>query len=221
MTMAAALPAAVFAMMLGEAAVKAQKLPQDLAGKLSGTWVLNRGLSSGFGASGPGRGGGPPSPGLRRPSPLFATAGVAQRGGGGGRGGLSTPSDATDLTPEQRAEQAAMRQLQQLDERITIKASADAVTFTDARGERTFAVNDKTSNIDVGGSSVRVKSKWDKNVLKQEFSNPQAKLVRTWGLDDKDRLVLTAKIESLSLGVGVDSLTRIVTPDRKAVFDRQ
>jgi len=134
---------------------------------------------------------------------------MSQRGGGG-RGGAGI-SDASDLTPEQRAEQAAMRQVQQIADRMTIKASADSVTFIDSRGERTFAVNDKTSTLDVGGSPVKVKSKWDKRVLKQEFSNNQAKVVETWGLDDADRLVLTAKVESLNL----------VTPDRKAIFDRR
>ncbi len=56
-----------------------------------------------------------------------------------------------------------------------------------------------------------MKSKWDKNVLKQEFSNTQAKLIETWGLDEADRLVLTAKVESMTL----------LTPEQKAVFDRQ
>ena len=104
-----------------------------------------------------------------------------------------------------------MRQVQQIADRMTIKASADSVTFIDSRGERTFAINGKTSTLDVGGSPVKVKSKWDKRVLKQEFSNNQAKLVETWGLDDADHLVLTAKVESLTL----------ITPERKAVFDRQ
>ena len=120
-------------------------------------------------------------------------------------------SDATDLTPQQRAEQAAMRQLQQIAEKIVITASADTVTFIDTRGERTFSVNDKSSKLDVGGSPVNVKSKWDKNTLKQEFSNTQAKLIETWGLDEAGRLVLTAKVESMTL----------LTPEQKAVFDRQ
>ena len=109
-----------------------------------------------------------------------------QRGGGGGI------SDASDLTPEQRAEQAAMRQLQQIAERITITATADNVTFSDLRGERAFPINDKT-------------------VLKQEFSNTQAKLIETWSVDEAGRLVLTAKIESMTLR----------TPEQRAVFDRQ
>lgn len=185
--------------------------PQDLAGKLSGTWVFNRELSSGFGAPGRGR---PPSPSLRRPSgeprprALFASTAFAipQRGGGG-----AGATDAGDATPEQRAEQAAMRLLQQIDARITIKAAGDSITFTDTRGERTYAITDKSSEIFVASSPVRVKSKWDKQALKQEFTNPQAKLVQTWSIDGSDHLVLTAKVESLKL----------VTPERKAVFDRQ
>ena len=180
--------------------------PADVAGKLTGEWMLNRGLSSGFGTSGrgPGRGA------LPSRAPLFAAAaGIPQRAGGGRGGGGGT--DPTDLTPAERAEQAAMRQVQQIADRMTIKASADSVTFIDSRGERTYAINDKSSTVDVGGSPVKVKSKWDKRVLRQEFSNNQAKLVETWAVDDADRLVLTAKVESLNL----------VTPDPKTVFDRR
>jgi hypothetical protein len=139
---------------------------------------------------------------------LFAVAGMADQRGGRGGGGVS---DATDLTPQQRAEQATMRQLQQITEKIVITASAETVTFADARGERTFTVNDKSTKIDVGGSPVNVKSKWDKDVLRQEFSNTQAKLIETWGLDEAGRLVLTAKVESMTLQ----------TPEQKAVFDKQ
>jgi hypothetical protein len=176
---------------------------QDPAAKLTGTWVLNRELSSGFAAPGRGRGRG----GQQRPAALFAMANAtvaAQRGGGGS-------GDASDLTPAQRAEQIAMRQLQQIDSRITIKASATEVTFTDTGGEHTFAINDKTATTFVASSPVKVKLKWDKQTLRQEFSNTQAKLVQTWTVDGADRLVMTAKVESLTL----------VTPERKAVFDRQ
>lgn len=190
-------------LMMGHSMASAQKVsPADLAAKLSGTWVLNRELSPGFRAPGRRGGGG---------SPLFATAAlVGQRGGRGG-GGAGGASDASDLTPQQLAEQAAMRQLQQITEKIVITASAETVTFADTRGERTYAINDKSTKIEVGGAQVNVKSKWDKNVLKQEFSNTQAKLIETWSLDEAGRLVLTAKVESMTL----------LTPEQKAVFDRQ
>jgi len=195
--MTVTLSAALCAMTMAGAAADAPQAPQDLAAKLSGTWVLNRDLSTGFGAPGRGRGRGPA---------LFAIASPVQGRRGGGGGG-----DASDLTPDQRAQQAAMRQLEQIDARITIKASGDSVTFSDARGERTYTINDKATEITVSGSPVKVKSKWDKQALKQEFTNPQAKLVQTWSVDASDHLVLGAKVESLTL----------VTPERKAVFDRQ
>jgi hypothetical protein len=175
--------------------------PQELAEKLSGTWVMNRDLSTGFAAPARGRGG---EPRLARSGAPFATAAPVQRGGGGG-------GDASDLTPEQRAEQAAMRQLQQIESRITIKASATEVTFIDSRGEQTFAINDKAATVLKASAPVKVKLKWDKQALKQEFSNSQAKLVQTWSVDATNHLVMTAKIESLTL----------VTPERRAVFDRQ
>src|SRR5258708_31889878 len=169
---AATLSAAVLAMMFAGTAADAQKLAQDLPGKLSGSWVLNHELSTGFRAPAPGRRGGAaysgarPSPWLWRPG-TFATTAGAQRGAGG-------VMDPSDLTPEQRAEQAAMRQLQQIDEHITIKASLESVTFTDARGDRTFTVNDKPSRIDVGGSTVNVKSEGGTTAFKQEFYHTHA-----------------------------------------------
>jgi len=190
--------AAVFSMAGPVGAQKATTA--DFAARLTGTWVLNRELSPGFSA-----------PGRRGRGAVYAIApALPQRGGG--RGGGGGVSDATDLTPEERAAQAAMRQLYQIANEITITASADSVTFADTRGERTYAVNDKTAKIDVGGSSVNVKSKWDKSALRQEFSNSQAKLIHTWTVDDSGKvLFLTAKVESLTLQ----------TPEQKAVFDRK
>ena len=67
---AIALSAAAMLVTFTGIGARAQKpSPADLAAKLSGTWVLNRELSTGFGA--PGRRGG----GARySSSPLFATA---------------------------------------------------------------------------------------------------------------------------------------------------
>ena len=84
-TRAAALSAALLGVVVAGRAVEARQ-PADVAAKLSGTWVLNRDLSSGFGAPGRGRGAGATAS-QRRPGALFAaTAATAasQRGGGGG-----------------------------------------------------------------------------------------------------------------------------------------
>lgn len=188
--------------------LSAQKLtPADAALKLSGSWKLNRELSPGFRA--PGGGGGE---GRRGGGPAFAVGAlVPQRGGGGGRGGDAVAQTTQDLTPEELAGQAALRQLQQVAEAITVSASVDRVTFRDLRGERTYAIDDKTARLDVGGATLMVKSKWDKLTLRQEFSNPTRKLIQTWDVDESGRLVLKARLESMSLN----------TPDVKAVFDRQ
>ncbi len=116
--------------------VIAQKLtPVEAAARLSGTWTFNAGLSKGFNAPGAPRGGGP-----ARGGALYAIASSpAQRGGGGGQSGPS------DLSPAELAAQAAMRQLQQLADEITIDASVERVTFRDARGERIYTVDGKNA----------------------------------------------------------------------------
>jgi hypothetical protein len=183
-------------------AVAQKAAPADLAAKLSGTWTINRELSPGVAA--PGRGG------ARGGGPAFAVAGIAMQRGGG-RGAGDTSGGMEDLTPEERAGIAAMRQLQQIAPEITIKATPESVTFTDARGEQTFTINDKNSNIDVGGARVGVKNKWDKQTLRQEFSTTRSKLIRSWEVDENGRLVLKVKVEGMTL----------VSNEVKAVFDKQ
>jgi uncharacterized protein YnzC (UPF0291/DUF896 family) len=186
-----------------EGGLSAQKVsPADLAAKLSGTWTLNQELSPGFAApAGRGRrGGGGPS---------FAIAGIAgQRPGSLPRGGDA--NGPADLTPEEMAGMQAMRQLQQIAPTITIKATAESVTFVDPRGEQTYAINDKNSTIDVAGSKITAKNKWDKATLRQEFSNSKSKLIRTWEVDDSNRLVLKGKLESMTM----------MSTEVKAVFER-
>lgn len=181
--------------------------PAEAAERLSGTWAFNRDLSKGFSApgarpGGPGRGGA-----------LFAAApGLGQGRGGGGTGGQGGAAPtASDMTPEEIAAANAMRQLQQIADVLTIKASADRVTFADARGEREYAIDGKTARITVAGAEVSTKTRWDKATLRQEFSTPQSKLTQAWEVDKDGRLVLIAKVESL----------RFRTPDQRAVFDRR
>jgi hypothetical protein len=182
--------------------VHAQKAPPaDVATAMSGTWKLNRDLSDSLSA--PGRGG--------RGGALFSMASpVAQRGGRGGGGGAS-PTSSADLTPEELAAQAAIRQLQGVPEVITIKAAPDSVSFSDARGERTYPATGKKITIDIGAAKVNVKTGWDKSSLKQEFSTPKASLTQVWQVDDSNHLVLKTKVESLTM----------VSREVKTVFDRQ
>jgi hypothetical protein len=173
----------------------------DVAASLSGTWKLNRELSDSM--SPPGRGG-------QRGGALFALGGTMQRGGRGG-GGADSATTSADLTPEERAAQAAVRQLQAVPEIITIKATADSVSFNDARGERTYAVNGKKVTVDIAEAKVNVKTSWDKAALKQEFSTPKASLTQTWQVDNSSHLVLKTKVESMTM----------VSREVKTVFDKQ
>ena len=175
------------------------RTPAEAAEKLTGTWVFNKELSKGF--STPGARPGGPGRGA-----LFTVAPAYGQGRGGGQA-----SGAGDLSPAELADIAATRQLQQIAELITIKATADKIMFTDARGEREYAIDGKNTRIKVGDAEVTVKSRWDKGVLRQEFSTTQNKLTQTWDVDQDGRLVLVAKLESL----------RLRTPDQRAVFDRK
>ena len=182
------------------AGAKAQNLsPAEAATRLSGTWVLNKELTSGFRAPGGPRGGGRGG-GLRMAmAPAFA------------QGRQSSASDASDLSPAEAAAMTAMRELQQLAQVITIKATPEQVVFEDARGQRSYTLDGKNVKVTVAGAEVSTKSRWDKSVLKQEFSTASSKLTQTWDVDENGRLVLIAKVESL----------RLKTPDQKAVFDKK
>ena len=200
----AALAAVLLTLVSASAAARAQKLtPAEAATRLTGTWVLNRELTSGFSA--PGRRGGGRGGGLQ----MAVAPGFAQRGGGGGGG--TAPNDASDLSAAEVAALAAMRELQQLAAVITIKATPEQIVFEDERGQRSYALDGKSVKITVAGAEVSTKSRWDKAVLKQEFSTAQSKLTQTWDVDENGRLVLVAKVESLKL----------MTPDQRAVFDRK
>jgi hypothetical protein len=182
------------------AGARAQKLsPAEAATRLSGTWVLNKELTSGFSAPGGRRGGGRGG-GLRMAmAPSFA------------QGRQSTASDASDLSPAEIASRAAVRELLQLAEVITINATPDQVAFEDTRGSRSYKLDGKTFKVTVAGAEVSTKSRWDNAVLKQEFSTSDNKLTQTWDVDANGRLVLVAKLESL----------RMRTPEQKAVFDKK
>src|SRR5215471_15328379 len=152
----------------------------DVATHLSGTWAISRTLSPSFTTGRSGRG-------------------LAyQRGRGGGGGGSEpTPSAPGDLTPEERAEVTAMAQLEQLAPTITIAATAEAVTFTDQRGEQSCTINDKTIKSEMFGAHVGVKCRWNKLILQQEFSTTRTKLTRTWTVDDNRRLVVKSRLEQV------------------------
>jgi len=192
----AAVAAAFMALTLPLHAQKAT--PADTAARLSGRWTINRSLSPGVGA--PGRSG-PPRSGGPGVMPVL----LLQRGGGG-----ATPSAPGDMTPAELAERMVMRGLLQIAPEITIKASADSVSFVDARGETTCAADGKAAELKVPDVKLALKCRWDKEQLRQEFAATRSKLTRMWSVDGNDRLVLKARVEA----IGQDTAEATVFFDR-------
>jgi hypothetical protein len=181
--------------------------PADLAAKMSGRWRLNQSLSPGL-AEPPARG---RSGGAGRGA-LFALAAPAfQRGGGGGGGGSASGGADSPIMSAEAAAQAALDIIQQVPSELTITAGAESVEFVEPRGRSEFKVDGKNATVEVPGGTIKVKSRWDRGTLRQEFSSAQRTLKRSWSIDDQAHLVLTQHIESISL----------MTKDARAVFDRQ
>ena len=182
--------------------------PADLAAKISGRWRLNQSLSPGL-AEPPARG---RSGGAGRGA-LFAVAAPAfQRGGrGGGGGGASGGGADSPIMSEEVAAQAALDVIQQIPSELTITAGADSVEFVEPRGQSQFKIHGKNATVGVPGGTIKVKFRWDRGTLRQEFSSAQRTLKRSWSIDDQAHLVLTQHIESIN----------VMTKEARAVFDRQ
>jgi hypothetical protein len=184
---------AVCAAVLASTNVGAQKITAaDVAAKFTGTWRLNRELSPSVGG-GAARG---------SASPLYEIGFFTafQGRGGGGRGSGSGQGAVDGPSAEERAGQAALARLQQFGSTITIKATADSVTFVDPQGERTYPVNGKNTKVDVGeGAILTARSKWDKATLKQVFIYGETNITQNWELNDSgDRLNFKMQILNMS-----------------------
>jgi hypothetical protein len=185
--------------------------PNEVASKLTGHWKLNRELSPGLTAPPPGRG---RSAGEVSGARFAVAAPAFQRGGrGGGAGGGGAAGGGADspLMSEELAAQAALATVQQVPEEMTIAATAEAIEFIEPRGRSVFKTDGKNATVEVPGGSIKVRSRWDRATLRQEFSSAQRTLKRSWSIDEQHHLVLTQHIESISL----------MTKDARAVFDKQ
>ena len=185
--------------------------PADVAAKMTGRWKLNESLSPGLSnAPGRGRAGGPGRGALFA---MAAPAAAFQRGGrGGGGGGGGGAGDASSpIMSSEAAAQAALDVVQQVPNEVTITASADSVEFIEPRGSLVFKIDGKNGTVEVPGGSIKVKSRWDKGSLRQEFSSTQRMVKRAWSVDESGRLVLTQHVESVAM----------TTKEVRAVFDRQ
>ena len=191
------------------AGVRAQVgTPTDVAAKISGTWKLNLELSPSVTA--PGRSGGRGRSGVGRGSFAVGLA-FPQRGGRGGGGSEPGAGEASaPVSAEEVAAERAVQGFQEIPTDLSIIATAEAITVKENGGQGTFAVTGKTIDIPVGAGTIKVKSKWDREALKQEFWSVRRKVIRTWSLDPAGHLILTVKVE-----------TMMKIPELRAVFDRQ
>ena len=72
-------------------------------------------------------------------------------------------------------------------------------------------MNGKKVIVEIAGAKVNVKNSWEKAALRQQFSTSKATFTETWQVDETNRLVLKAKLESMT----------IVSKEVKTVFDKQ
>jgi hypothetical protein len=182
---------------------------QELASKMTGSWRVNKELSPGLSNSGRGR------EGRRGMGPTFGVMLIAAqrggRGGGGGGGGAESGANMAPLVPAEVAAQAALSIIQQVPLELTIEATPAEIKVTEPRGQSVFRIDGKNAPIEVPGGTIKVKSKWDKASLRQEFSSTQRMLVRSWSVDSNGRLVLAEHIESVTFK----------SKETQAVFDKQ
>jgi hypothetical protein len=176
----------------------------ELAAKLTGRWKLNVELSPGLSRQGPaGRGG-------RGGGALFAMASPAPQ-----RGRANVPTEpgieVPMMTEEEAAAQQALQIIQQVPPEITIEASPIEMKTIEPRGESVFKIDGKNATVQVPGATIKVKSRWDRSTLRQEFSSAMRTLKRSWSIDGNGRLVLTQHSESI----------RGITKPFEAFFDRQ
>ena len=175
--------------------------PADLAARMSGHWVLNASLSDQGRGRGPGRSGGA----------AFAVAPVAFQRGGRGGGASEPPREVPPATTFEAAAQQALAAIQQAPPEMTIAATATEMTLQEPRGDSVFAIDGKSKTVDVPGGTLKVKSRWDRATLRQEFSSSMRILHRSWSIDGDGRLVLKQRTE----GIGVSMR------ESQAVYDRR
>jgi hypothetical protein len=179
--------------------------PAQLAALMTGKWRLNKELSPAMVSPGPGRGrrGGGPS--------RAVTFAAPQRGGRGGGDSREPAREVPFVTDAEAAAQAALSVLEQVPIELTIEATAGQLTLTEPRGPSVFRIDGKATPVEVPGGTIKVKSRWDRASLRQDFSSALRKLERSWSVDSSDRLVLTQRAEGVS----------IRRRDSQAIFDRQ
>ena len=197
----------IMAVLLSSGLATARPQPQgaaELAARMSGRWKLNVELSHGLGEPVPeGRG--------RRGGAAFSSAAAAPQRSGR-RGLPAEPGIELPMTTDaEAAAQRALQTIQQVPPEIAIEANLSEMKTVEPRGESVFKIDGKNATVSVPGGTIKVKSRWDRSSLRQEFSSAMRTLKRSWTIDGNGRLVMTQHHESI----------RGSTKPVDAVFDRQ
>lgn len=186
--------------------------PQESAPvRLNGVWDLNKDLSTkplaapGEPGTQGGRGGGRPGGGGGGSS---IPGGIGGGRGGGMRGGGRENGSPDDL----RKARAIMEELMRSPARLTIASKPESVSITDPDGViRKFVSDGKTDKVAINGNTIEVKSKWDGEVLNQEFKAGSNKFLRAIETTiDGHQLVLTITPKGNGGGVAGPSFMRFV-----------
>ena len=174
--------------------------------RLNGVWDINKDLSTKPMATAGERGGegdrGGSGGGGRSGGMGGGRGGGMRGGGGGGRGNADDMRKVRDL----------MQELGQSPSRLTIVSKSDAVNISDPEGViRRFAVDGKTEKVAINGSPIEVKSKWDGEVLSQEFKVGSAKFIRAIETTvEGHQLVITVTPKGDAGGVAGPTFLRFV-----------
>jgi hypothetical protein len=173
--------------------LRAQTPAQDTHSNFAGQWHFNKDLSSpppqlddsgsAAGRAPSGRSGGYGGRGGRGGS----GGGYGGRGGGGSYSGGSQMSSEDMLTMR-----ALMRELSDPPQVWTVVVATDSIAFTDEHGSsHKFRTDGKKEQIELGPSAkVDSKTKWNGDILDQEFSAGHMKVSETYQLTPDGRLLI-------------------------------
>jgi hypothetical protein len=202
--------AAALALGVGSVTLAQRFTPADAAAKLTGTWQINFELSPQFAP----RGGGAPGGGRGGPQQYFNAGPSAfgrtqapqfQRGGGG---------QAASMSPADKAGRTFITGLRAAGATLIFKASADSVTINNGRGERTYAVDNKSTKVTVDGAEVTMKSRWDNRTLKQEFVYGEDRVTHDYELNAEGTRLNWKMVSSSMSSLGPPT-------EAKAVYDKK
>lgn len=169
-------------------------LPPERAA-LAGAWTVNKDLSDKLQRPGA------TERGAREGQPPPSGRGGGRGGFGGGRGRGDAPGGGGDRpNPEEmKKQQAQMRAVLEVPERLMITVAAEAVTFTygDGRTQR-MLTNGKKEKLKVDDSEIETQVQWDKaRLVKISSLAGGTKVTEAYAVDaDPRRLQVTVKIEN-------------------------